>query len=66
MSDKVGNVSYYDSTGQTDFAFSNLTVKKTAELIDQEAKQMIDDQYARAIKVLTDHKDGHAQLQNGC
>ncbi len=62
MSDKVGNVSYYDSTGQTDFAFSKPYSEKTAELIDQEAKQMIDDQYARAIKVLTDHKDGHAQL----
>ncbi|MGE5394697.1 MAG: ATP-dependent zinc metalloprotease FtsH [Candidatus Saccharibacteria bacterium] len=62
MSDKVGNVSYYDSTGQNEFAFSKPYSEKTAELIDQESKDLIETQYLRAIQVLVDHKAGHAKL----
>jgi len=62
MSDKVGNISYYDSTGQNEFAFSKPYSEKTAELIDQESKQLIETQYVRALEVLNDHKSGHQKL----
>ncbi len=62
MSDKVGNFSYYDSTGQSDFGFTKPYSEKTAELIDAEAKAMIDEQYKRALQVLKDHQEGHHQL----
>jgi cell division protease FtsH len=62
MSEKVGNVSYYDSTGQNEFAFSKPYSEKTAELIDQESKELIENQYTRALQVLLDHKAGHQKL----
>ena len=62
MSDKVCNFSYYDSTGQSDFGFTKPYSEKTAELIDAEAKAMIDEQYQRALKVLAGAADGHHQL----
>jgi cell division protease FtsH len=62
MSEKVGNVSYYDSTGQNEFAFSKPYSEKTAELIDQESKGLIENQYTRALQVLLDHKAGHQKL----
>lgn len=62
MSDKVGNISYYDSSGQSEYSFSKPYSEKTAELIDQESKTMIEDQYQRALKVLRENKDGHKLL----
>ena len=62
MSEKVGNVSFYDSSGQNDFGFSKPYSEKTAELIDAESKQLIETQYARALEVLNAHKEGHRQL----
>jgi cell division protease FtsH len=62
MSDKVGNVSYYDSSGQNEFAFSKPYSEKTAELIDAESKQLIESQYARALEVLQKNKEGHQKL----
>jgi cell division protease FtsH len=62
MSEKVGNVSYYDSSGQNEYAFSKPYSEKTAELIDAESKLMIETQYVRAIDVLTKNKEGHQKL----
>ncbi len=62
MSEKVGNVSYYDSSGQSEYAFSKPYSEKTAELIDAESKQLIETQYVRAIDVLKNNKDGHQKL----
>ncbi len=62
MSESVGNVSFYDSTGQSDYAFSKPYSEKTAELIDEESKKLIDDQYARAQKILNDNIEGHKNL----
>ena len=62
MSEKVGNVSYYDSTGQSDYSFSKPYSEKTAELIDEEVKILIDGQYERAKQVLKDNAEGHAKL----
>lgn len=62
MSEKVGNVSYYDSSGQSEYAFSKPYSEKTAELIDAESKQLIETQYTRALDVLKSNKDGHQKL----
>ena len=62
MSDKVGHLSYYDSTGQSQYNFSKPYSEKTSELIDQEVKKMIDAQYERAIKLLEKHKEGLVQI----
>jgi cell division protease FtsH len=62
MSDKVGNVSYYDSTGQNEYAFSKPYSERTAELIDAESKKMIEEQYVRAIEVLSKNKNQYEQL----
>jgi cell division protease FtsH len=62
MSEKVGNVSYYDSSGQSEYSFSKPYSEKTAELIDAESKLLIETQYQRALKVLTDNKEGHQKL----
>ncbi len=64
MSEKVGNVSFYDSTGQNDYTFTKPYSEKTAELIDAEVKIIIDEQYQRALKVLKDNKEGHTKLAN--
>jgi len=62
LSDKIGNLSYYDSSGQNDYFFQRPYSEKTAELIDSEAKEIIDSQYANAIDILNDHKEGLIQL----
>ncbi|RUT79413.1 ATP-dependent zinc metalloprotease FtsH [Ancylomarina longa] len=62
MSDKIGNVSYYDSTGQSDYSFSKPYSEKTAELIDKEVKILIDASYKRAKQVLLENKEGHRKL----
>ncbi len=62
MSDKVGNVSYYDSSGQNEYAFSKPYSERTAELIDAESKQMIEEQYQRALEVLSKNKESYEKL----
>ena len=62
MSDKIGNLSYYDSSGQQDFAFNKPYSEKTAETIDEEVKSMIDVQYDRAKSILSKNKKGLKQL----
>ncbi|MFY9153666.1 MAG: ATP-dependent zinc metalloprotease FtsH [Prolixibacteraceae bacterium] len=62
MSEKVGNVSFYDSTGQNEYGFTKPYSEKTAELIDSESKLLIETQYSRALDVLTNNKAGHEKL----
>ena len=62
LSDKVGNISFYDSTGQNEYAFQRPYSEKTAELIDSEVKDIIDAQYIRAIEILNTNKVGLVQL----
>lgn len=62
MSPKVGNLCYYDSTGQSDYSFSKPYSEKTAELIDNEIRAMIEESYERAKKVLQEHSEGHHKL----
>ncbi len=62
MSDKIGTVSFYDSTGQTDYSFTKPYSEKTAQLIDEEAKEIIDRQYQRALSLLREQQEGHQKL----
>ncbi len=62
MSDKVGTLSYYDSTGQSDMSFTKPYSELTAQGIDAETKRIIDEAYAMARKVLTEHAEGLKQL----
>jgi cell division protease FtsH len=56
MSEKIGNRSYFDSSGQGEYSFSKPYSEKTAELIDDEVKAMIDAQYQRALGILLKNK----------
>jgi AFG3 family protein len=62
MSKKIGTVSYYDSTGQSDYAFTKPYSEKTAQTIDEEAKVLIDQEYQRALDILGENKEGHQKL----
>ena len=62
MSDEVGNLSFYDSTGQSDMSFSKPYSEQTAERIDKEARALIDEAYRRAEEVLTTHREGLREL----
>ena len=62
MSDAIGTISYYDSTGQSDMSFTKPYSELTAQQIDAEAKALISKAYAMAEKVLREHADGLKQL----
>ena len=62
LSDKVGNLTYYDSSGQSEYGFTKPYSEKTAELIDQEISDIIEKQYKRAIDLLENHKDKLTEL----
>ncbi|MFT5986348.1 MAG: ATP-dependent Zn protease, partial [Planctomycetota bacterium] len=57
LNEKVGNVTYYDSSGQSEYGFSKPYSEATAELIDKEISNIIEEQYQRAIKLLEENKD---------
>ena len=57
LSDKIGNISYYDSSGQNEYSFSKPYSEKTAELIDQEVKKMIDESYQRTLGIIKNNKE---------
>ena len=62
MSDKLQNLCYYDSSGQSAYSFSKPYSEETAKLIDDEVKKLIEEQYERAKAILTEHKEGLAEL----
>ena len=62
MSDKVGTLSYYDSTGQSDMAFTKPYSERTAQQIDDEVKAIISEAYAMAEKTITEHREGLIRL----
>jgi len=61
---KIGNVTYFDSSGQTDFNFSKPYSEETAQIIDAEISKIIEGQYKRAIEILQEHKDKLILLAN--
>ena len=62
MSDKLKDISFYDSTGRYDYGFTKPYSDDTATLIDQETQRIIAEQMARAKQILTKYADGHHQL----
>jgi len=62
LNDKIGNVTYYDSTGQSEYSFSKPYSDETAKVIDTEISLLIESQYERAIKILEENKDKLNQL----
>ncbi len=62
LSDKVGNLTYYDSSGQSDYGFSKPYSEETAELIDKEISTIIEAQYQRAIDLLEKNKEKLTEL----
>ena len=62
LNEKIGNVTYYDSTGQSEYNFSKPYSEETAKIIDQEISELIEGQYQRAIDILEENKDKLNQL----
>jgi cell division protease FtsH len=57
LNDKIGNLTYYDSSGQSDYNFTKPYSEETAQTIDKEIYKIIEEQYQRAIKILDENKD---------
>ena len=64
LNDKLGNITYYDSSGQTDYNFSKPYSEDTAQLIDEEISKLIEAQYQRAQDILLKHKKELVELAN--
>ncbi len=62
MSDKLKDVSYYDSTGRYEYGFTKPYSESTAEIIDKESAAIIAEQMKRAREILTTNETGHHQL----
>lgn len=57
LNERVGNLSFYDSTGQAEFALTKPYSEKTAEIIDEEVKKIVETAYQRAVRILQENKD---------
>ena len=57
LNDEIGNITYYDSTGQTDYNFSKPYSEETAQVIDKEISKIIEEQYDRACDLVTKNQD---------
>lgn len=64
LNDKIGNISYYDSSGQSEYNFGKPYSEQTAKIIDEEISKMVESQYQRAIQILTDNRDKLEALAN--
>lgn len=62
MSEKIGNVSFYDSTGSRGYELSKPYSEKTAEVMDQEVKDLVNSVHEQTEKLLLDHKEGFVQV----
>jgi cell division protease FtsH len=62
LNEKLGNITYYDSSGQSDYNFSKPYSEETALVIDKEISELIEGQYRRAITILEENKDKLTQL----
>lgn len=58
LSKKIGNVSFYDSTGQQEFAFNKPFSEKTSEIIDKEISDLVEKAYHKAVSLLKEHQQG--------
>lgn len=64
LNKKVGNISYYDSSGQSEFSFGKPYSEETAKIIDQEISAIIENQYQRAVDILTNNREKLDALAN--
>ena len=64
MSDKVGNLSFYDSTGARGYEFTKPYSEKTAEMMDEEVKKLVKEIHDKTLKLLTEHKEGWEAVAN--
>ena len=64
LNDKIGNLTYYDSSGQNDYGFTKPYSDTTAQIIDKEISNIIETQFKRAISLLKKHKKKLEELAN--
>jgi cell division protease FtsH len=57
LNDRVGNISFYDSSGQSEYTFSKPYSEATARTIDEEVSKIVEGQYERAKRILSENKD---------
>lgn len=62
LNEKIGNITYYDSSGQSEYNFTKPYSERTAESIDEEISLIIEAQYQRAIEILEEHKKELTEL----
>jgi len=62
LNEELGNITYYDSSGQNEYGFTKPYSEQTAQRIDMEISKMIEEQYQRAIKLLEDNRDKLSEL----
>ncbi|MFZ4680366.1 MAG: ATP-dependent zinc metalloprotease FtsH, partial [Flavobacterium sp.] len=62
LNEKLGNITYYDSTGQSEYSFSKPYSEETAMTIDKEISLLIENEYQRAINILEENKEKLEQL----
>ena len=64
LSENIGNISYYDSSGQSEYSFGKPYSEETAKKIDVEIRSIIENQYQRAVKILSENRDKLDALAN--
>jgi cell division protease FtsH len=62
LNEKIGNITYYDSSGQNEYNFSKPYSEETAKVIDEEISKLIEGQYQRAIDILSVNREKLIQL----
>ncbi len=62
LNDRIGNISFYDSTGQNEYGFSKPYSDHTAQVIDEEVRNLVEGQYDRAKRILSENKDKLTKL----
>ena len=62
LNDEIGNITYYDSSGQNEYGFSKPYSEQTALTIDREISKLIEEQYKRAVELLSKNKDKLTEL----
>lgn len=64
LNSEIGNISFYDSSGQSEYSFQKPYSEKTAEVIDREVRAIVESAYKRAKSILTENKDKLEKLAN--
>ncbi|NCC72113.1 MAG: ATP-dependent metallopeptidase FtsH/Yme1/Tma family protein [Sphingobacteriia bacterium] len=62
LNKRIGNISYYDSSGQSEYSFTKPYSEKTAQIIDEEVQKLVQYAYSKAVQLLTEHKAQVDQL----